>query len=148
VTSSTSLLKPVNAHVNLLGILQVVWGCIGLLLGVSTLMLAAGAVMVGVTSTGRGVPAGVTAAAFAACAAAFLVFGLGNAWAGAAVRRRQASGRLAALGLALPNLFVLPFGTALGIYAMWVLLHDETRLMFQRSVGRRDGQPREDLNRS
>jgi hypothetical protein len=138
----------VKAHVNLLGILQVVWGCIGLLLGVSTLMLAAGAVMVGVTSTGRGVPAGVTAAAFAACAAAFLGFGLGNAWAGAAVRRRQPSGRLATLGLALPNLFVLPFGTALGIYAMWVLLHDETRLMFQPLVEPRNGQSREDLTRS
>jgi hypothetical protein len=25
---------------------------------------------------------------------------------------------------------VLPFGTALGIYAMWVLLHDDTRTMF------------------
>jgi hypothetical protein len=114
----------VNAHVTLLGILQVVWGCIGLLLGVSTLMLAAGAAMVGVTSEQGSIPAGVTAAAFAACAAALLGFGLGNAWAGAAVR-------VATLGLALPNLFVLPFGTALGIYAMWVLLHDETKAMFK-----------------
>jgi hypothetical protein len=137
--------KPVNAHVNLLGILQVVWGCIGLLLGVSTLMLAAGAVMVGVTSTGRGIPAGVTAAAFAACAAALLGFGLGNAWAGAAVSRRQPSGRRAALGLAVPNLFVLPFGTALGIYAMWVLLHDETKGMF---LDPRHGQSGQDIPRS
>ena len=30
----------------------------------------------------------------------------------------------------MPNLFVLPFGTALGIYAFWVLLHDESRRMF------------------
>jgi hypothetical protein len=123
--------KPVNAHVNLLAILQMVWGSIGLLLGVSTLMLAAGAVMIGLTSEGREIPASVTAAAFAVCAAALLAFGIGNAWAGAAIRRRQPSGRLAALGLAVPNLFVLPFGTALGIYAMWVLLHDETRSMFQ-----------------
>jgi hypothetical protein len=123
--------KPVNAHVNLLAILQMVWGSIGLLLGVSTLMLAAGAVMIGLTSEGREIPAGVTAAAFAVFAAALLAFGVGNAWAGAAIRRRQPAGRLTALGLAVPNLFVLPFGTALGIYAMWVLLHDETRSMFQ-----------------
>jgi hypothetical protein len=118
-------------HLHLLGILQVVWGAIGLLLGVSTLLLAGGAVAIGVTAAGREIPAGVTAAAFAVCAAALLIFGLVNAWAGAAIRRRQPSGRLAALGLAVPNLFVLPFGTALGIYAMWVLLHDETRRMFQ-----------------
>jgi hypothetical protein len=124
-------LKPVNAHVNLLGILQLVWGSIGLLLGVSTLMLAAGAVMIGVTSEGREIPATVTAAAFAVFAAALLLFGLGNAWSGAALRRHQPTGRVAALGLAVPNLFVLPFGTALGIYAMWVLLHDETRGLFQ-----------------
>jgi hypothetical protein len=148
VSSARLLVTPVNAHVNLLGILQVVWGCIGLLLGVSTLMLAAGAVMVGVASAGRGIPAGVTAAAFAACASALLGFGLGNAWAGAAVSRRQPSGRLATLGLAVPNLFVLPFGTALGIYAMWVLLHDETRGMFQPSQPPRNGQSREDLTRS
>ena len=101
-------------------------------------MLAGGAVAIGVTSAGREIPAGVTAAAFAVCAAALLIVGLGNAWAGAAIRRRQPSGRLAALGLAVPNLFVLPFGTALGIYAMWVLLHDETRRMFVKTGARSD----------
>ena len=119
-----------SAHLKLLGILQVAWVAIGLLLGVSALMLSAGAVAIGVASQDRQIPAGVTAAAFAMCAVALLVIGLGNAWAGSAINRRRPSGRLAALGLAIPNLFVLPFGTALGIYAMWVLLHDETRRMF------------------
>ncbi len=119
-----------KAHLDLLGILQVAWGAIGLLLGVSTLMLAIGAVAVGLTSEGQQIPAGVTAAAFAVCAVALLLSGFGNAWAGTALRRRQPSGRLATLGLAIPNLFVLPFGTALGVYAMWVLLHDEARRMF------------------
>lgn len=122
-----------TAHLKLLGILQVVWGAIGLLLGVSTLMLALGAVAIGVTSEGREIPAGVTAAAFAACAVALLVVGFGNAWAGSAIGRRQPSGRLATLGLTIPNLLVLPFGTALGIYALWVLLNDETRRMFVKS---------------
>ncbi len=122
----------VTAHVNLLGILQVVWGWIGLLLGVSMLLLAGGAVIIGFTSQGREIPAGVTAAAFAACAAALLAFGVGNAWAGRAIKQRLPAGRIAAMVLAIPNLFVLPFGTALGIYAMWVLLNDEARSMFAR----------------
>jgi len=122
----------VTAHINLLGILQVVWGWIGLLLGVSMLLLAGGAVIIGLTSHGREIPAGVTAAAFAACAAALLAFGVGNAWAGRAIKQRLPAGRIAAMVLAVPNLFVLPFGTALGIYAMWVLLHDEARSMFAR----------------
>jgi hypothetical protein len=124
----------VIAHVKLLGILQMVWGAIGLLLGVSTLMLSVGAVAVGMTSGGREIPAGVTAVAFGVFATALLAAGAGNAWAGAAIRRREAPGRLAALGLAVPNLFVLPFGTALGIYALWVLLHDEARKMFLKET--------------
>jgi hypothetical protein len=35
------------------------------------------------------------------------------------------------LGLAVVNLLVLPFGTALGIYAMWVLLPDAGRRLFE-----------------
>jgi hypothetical protein len=34
------------------------------------------------------------------------------------------------LWLGALNLFVLPFGTALGIYAFWVLLHTQTRGAF------------------
>lgn len=117
-------------HLTLLGILQLVWGGIGLLLGVSTLMLAIGSVAIGLASTVDQVSAAATAVVFASCSAALLLGGSVNAWAGLAIRRRQPAGRLAAMGLAVPNLFLLPFGTALGIYAFWVLLHEETRRMF------------------
>jgi hypothetical protein len=120
----------VQPHLRLLGILQLLWGWIGLLLGVSTLMLAAGAAAIGLTSSANSLSAGATAATFGVFSAALLLGGLANAWAGAAIRKLQPGGRLATLGLAVPNLFVLPFGTALGVYAFWVLLHDETRKMF------------------
>jgi len=58
-----------------------------------------------------------------------------NAWAGRALRREQPAGRTAVLWLAVLNLFVLPFGTALGIYAFWVLLHNETRAVFVSTGG-------------
>jgi hypothetical protein len=121
----------VRPHLHLLGILQLVWGGIGVMLGVSTLMLAAGAVAIGWTTVGTGVSAGITAAAFIIFAAALLAGGVANAWAGRALQRRVANGRLVTLGLAVPNLFLLPFGTALGIYAFWVLLHNETRSLFE-----------------
>lgn len=117
-------------HLALLGILQLVWGAIGLLLGGSTLMLAMGAVAIGITSQTEAFSAAATAVVFAVFAVALLVGGLANAWAGAALRRQQPAGRMVTLGLAVPNLFVLPFGTALGVYAFWVLLHEETRRMF------------------
>jgi hypothetical protein len=122
--------KSVISHLNLLSVLQRVWGAIGVLLGVSTLMLAAGAVAIGWTG-GEAMAAGFTAAAFLACAIVLLVAGGVNAWAGTALTRRLPTGRLTTLVLAVPNLFVLPFGTALAIYAFWVLLHNETRAMFE-----------------
>lgn len=119
------------SHLNLLSVLHRVWGAIGVLLGVSTLLLAAGAVAIGWTTDGDALAAGVTAAAFLVCAIVLLAAGAVNAWAGTALTRRVPTGRLVALALAVPNLFVLPFGTALAIYAFWVLLHNDTRTMFE-----------------
>jgi hypothetical protein len=122
------------SHLHLLGILQIVWGAMGLLLGVSMLLLAIGAMAIGWSSSGDELAAGITAAAFAIFAIALLAGGGANAWAGAAIGRREAAGRLAALWLAVLNLFVLPFGTALAIYAFWVLLHNESRAQFMGSA--------------
>lgn len=120
----------VRQHLHLLSILYLVWGGLALLLGVSTLLLAGAALAIGAGSDAKRWSAVVTALAFAFCALALLVGGTANAWAGSALKRRRPGGRLAALGLAVPNLFVLPFGTALGVYSFWVLLHEETRQEF------------------
>ena len=116
-------------HLHLLVILQLVWGAIGLLLGVAMLLLAIGAIAIGVSSADDRMASGVTAGAFVVFAVALLAGGGVNAWAGSALRRHEPRGRMAVLVLAVLNLFVLPFGTALGIYAFWVLLHNETRAL-------------------
>ena len=103
------------------------------MLGLSTGLLAIGAASVGWTSPGTEVSAVVTALAFAIFAGALLVAGAANSWAGRALQQFKPRGRTVTLGLAVPNLFVLPFGTALGIYALWVLLHNETRTFFEGS---------------
>jgi hypothetical protein len=122
----------VRAHLHLLSVLQLTWGGIMLMLGVSTGLLAFGAAAVGWTSTtGAEISAAVTSLAFAVFAVALLAGGAANSWAGRALRRFKSRGRMLTLGLAVANLFVLPFGTALGIYAFWVLLHNETRTFFE-----------------
>ncbi len=119
-----------RAHLRLLGVLQLTWGAIGLLLGAATLALAAGALAISLMNSGDRVAASVTAVTFGIFALALLLGGAANAWAGRSLRRQEAAGRTAVLWLAVPNLFLLPFGTALGIYAWWVLLHNEARNMF------------------
>lgn len=119
-----------RSHLNLLGLLQLAWGAIGVLLGAAILVLAVGAIAIGVSTPDERMAAGLTAGIFAVFAAVLLVAGALNAWAGAALRRQAPAGRTTVLWLAVPNLFVLPFGTALGIYAFWVLLHNENRAVF------------------
>jgi hypothetical protein len=121
-----------HPHLHLLGVLQIAWGGIGLLLGLVVLLLAIGAIAIGVSAPNERMAAGITAAGFVMFSAALLVGGGANWWAGHALRRRQPAGRSVTLWLAVLNLFVLPFGTALGIYAFWVLLHDEHRAVFLR----------------
>lgn len=123
------------SHLRLLGILQLTWGAIGLLLGASMLLLAIGAAAIGLMATGDPVASGVTALTFSVFAGALILFGAANAWAGRALRRTQPAARPAVLALSVPNLFVLPFGTALGVYAFWVLLHNEARALFVRPAG-------------
>jgi hypothetical protein len=120
-------------HVNLLGILESLWGALAMLVGVSMLLLSAGAVaaIVDPLGTAADFAAGVTAGVFAVIGVFSLLWGGAHAWAAALLRRRRPLGRIVSLVLALVNLLVLPFGTALGAYALWVLLTDEGRRLFE-----------------
>ena len=62
--------------------------------------------------------------------------GIGHAWAAILLKRRRPLGRILSLGLALVNLLVLPFGTAFGAYALWVLLTHEGRHLFEPAAAR------------
>ncbi len=118
-------------HVELLGVLYFVWGALAVLVGVSLLALAFGAAAIA-TSTGpdRRLAAGLTAATFAGLAALALIWGFAHIWDAVAVRHHRGVARAVGLALAVVNLIVLPIGTALGIYALWVLTQDETRPLF------------------
>jgi len=118
-----------KAHVQLLGLLQLAWGGMGLLLALSLLLLAVGAAAIARTS-GDTFTATFTALLFVVFAAALALGGWANAWVGRAIRQHRAAGRTGALGLSVVNLFVLPFGTALAIYTFWVLLNNEVRALF------------------
>ena len=123
-----------RSHVNLLGLLQLVWGGIGLLLAVSLLLLAAGAAAVARATQGDPLTAGATALLFIVFGTALALGGWASAWAGRALRRHRANGRTGALLLGVLNLFVLPFGTTLAIYTFWVLLHNDARALFEHGT--------------
>ena len=120
-------------HVNLLGILATLWGALAMLVGVSMLLLAAGALAELLAPAANRVDfaAGLTAAMFVLIGVFALVWGGAHVWAAVLMKRRRPLGRVLSLALAVVNLLVLPFGTAFGAYALWVLLRDEGRRLFE-----------------
>jgi hypothetical protein len=124
-----------SAHVDFVGILFIVWGLLTALVGLSTLALGVGAVAL-IASASRGggggqVAAGLTAAAFTTLALIAIAWGAAHVAVGVPVRRRKPLARLLALMLGSVDLLLLPYGTALGIYALWVLLNEDGKKMFE-----------------
>ena len=117
-----------TSHVDLLGTLFIIWGLLTTLVGVSTLALGVAAAAL-VTSRGS-VAAGVTAAAFTTLAVLAMVWGVVHVIVGIPLRRRQPWSRLIALMLGSVDLLLLPYGTALGAYALWVLLDEKGKALF------------------
>ena len=121
------------SHVDFVGVLFIVWGLLTMLVGVSTLALGIGAVAL-ITSTNRGgggqMAAGLTAAAFTTLAIIAIVWGLAHVVVGVPLRRRKPWARLLALTLGSIDLLLLPYGTALGAYALWVLLNEKGKALF------------------
>jgi hypothetical protein len=119
-----------KSHVNFLGVLQVTWGAIGLVLGLSLLLLAGGAAAIVRAAPGDSWTAVMTALLFLMFATALGLGGWANVWVGRGLRQLRPSGRTGAFVVSVINLFVLPFGTALAIYSFWVLLHNDARALF------------------
>ena len=122
-----------TSHVDLVGVLFIVWGLLTTLVGVSTLALGVGAVAL-ITSASRGggggqFAAGLTAAAFTTLAIIAIVWGAAHVVVGVPLRRHRPWSRLLALMLGSVDLLLLPYGTALGVYALWVLLNEEGKAL-------------------
>jgi hypothetical protein len=124
-----------GSHVDFVGVLFIVWGLLTTLVGVSTLALGVGAVAL-ITSASRGggggqVAAGLTAAAFTALAVIAILWGSAHVIVGVPLRRHQPWARLVALMLGSVDLLLLPYGTALGVYALYVLLNEKGKQLFE-----------------
>ena len=126
-------------HVDLVGVLFIIWGLLTALVGVSTLALGVGAVAL-IASAGRSgggagqVAAGVTAAIFTALAVIAIAWGAAHVVVGVPLRRRRPWARLVALTLGAVDLLLLPYGTAVGVYAMWALLSEDGKRIFEIQI--------------
>ena len=121
-------------HIDFLAQLYRLWGAVFAIVGAAALALTGGAAAIarvsGPVATGSDVAAGVTAVAMGTLAVVALIWAGLHTWVGRVLAGYGPRARLLALGLAIGNLPLLPFGTVLGGYALWVLLHNEGRQVF------------------
>ena len=111
-----------------------IWGGLTILIGASTLALgmAAASLIAAATDAGRGqFAASLTAVTFTVFAVLAMIWGAAHVAVGTLVRRRRHWSRLGAILLGSVDLLLLPYGTALGLYALWVLLREESKQMFE-----------------
>ena len=130
-------LRSPESHVDLVGVLFMVWGGLTILIGASTLALgmAAAALISSAAQAGRGqFAASLTAATFTVLALLAVLWGAAHLFVGVLVRRRRHWSRLGAILLGSVDLLLLPYGTALGVYALWILLREDTKRLFEEPV--------------
>jgi len=122
-----------KSQVDFLGVLFVVWGLLTVVVGLSTLALGVGAVALIASASRSGgsqVAAGLTAAAFTTLAFIAMLWGAAHVVVGLPLRRHVPWSRRIALMLGSVDLLLLPYGTALGVYALYVLLNEKGKTLF------------------
>jgi len=120
-----------DRHIEFLGNLYVIWAWFNGLIAGGLACFAVSAVLLARTTPdsqpGTEIAAGVTAGGLLTLAAGAAIWAGVHWWAGRALRRFDRNGRLVALALSIGDSFLLPLGTALAGYALWVLLQEDAR---------------------
>src|SRR5262249_45919248 len=133
-SKSPSRWRSMSRHVACLSRLFVAWSAFNGIGGGSILAFAVSAASLAATSgadrEGTEVAAGVTAAMLGLVAIAALTWGGVHYYCARGLRAHRPGARALGLALAMFNLPLLPLGTGLGSYALWVLLSNDTRNLF------------------
>ena len=115
-----------DQHVRIVAIIYIIMGAIGILAG-----LALFAVILGIgASSGEPDAAWITGTVGLLAGGFVLVVSLPSILAGIGLQKRKEWARILTIILSVLNLFGFPIGTAIGAYALWVMLNEQSRPLF------------------
>lgn len=124
-----------ETHVKVLGVLYIAFSALSLLVALF-LMLAIGSAagIVGLTAESSDAAVAIPILGLAGTALGFmlLVLSLPGLITGWGLLNYKSWARILGLVLSVLNLLNIPFGTALGIYGLWVLFNKDTERLFNR----------------
>jgi hypothetical protein len=115
-------------HVRILGWCFIVYSALIVLvgLGIGSMVLFGGAI------SGDREAMFITGAVGAGIACFLILVSLPGMFAGVGLLKMQPWARIVAIIVGVLHILSFPFGTALGVYTLWVLLNAETEELFRR----------------
>jgi len=121
-------------HITVLGALYIAFGILEVLIAIIFITLVIGGGIISGDEEAMAITSGVGAAV----AAILIMIATPAIIGGIALLKYRPWARILVLILGCLNLLSIPFGTALGIYTIWVMIQDETVRLFgvqKRSAG-------------
>jgi hypothetical protein len=130
-------MNPMQTHVKVLAILHIVFGALGVLIGLGIFAVFGG--VAGLVQMDHDPDAAMVVPMLGAIGGfvliVLLVLSVPGIIAGVGLLSYQPWARILTIVLSILDLMSIPFGTALGIYGLWVLFTTEgARLFDQRGV--------------
>jgi hypothetical protein len=126
-------------HVRILGVLNIVWGSLGVIGALFVLLIFGGALgLVGIASHQEpeaAIAVPIIGLIGGAISLIILVTSIPAIVAGIGLLRMASWSRTVGIFISALHLLGFPFGTALGIYGLWVLMSNETAELFVPSRG-------------
>ena len=125
-----------DSHVKTLGWLHIVFGSFGVLAGLGIFAFFGSlAALVGITehTDDKLVAIPILGGLGGIIFIIALIFSLPSLIAGFGLLNYKPWARILSIVLSALDLFHVPFGTALGVYGLWVLLNPQTEAMFQNA---------------
>lgn len=116
-------------HITLVAALNLGMGILGVLVAIFCFVFLIG---VGV-ATGDPVAARVLSIVGIVCAFFFVVTSIPQIIGGIGLWKRREWARIVLLVVSVIELLNIPLGTALGVYTIWVLIHDDTKRILQEA---------------
>ncbi|MBC8180541.1 hypothetical protein H8E88_05390 [candidate division KSB1 bacterium] len=117
-------------HITLAGALRIGAGALGIMIAIIVFVAVAGG---GLLSRDPEAIA-ITSMVGSIIAVVLVVFSIPDIIAGIGLLKRRPWARILTLILSCIDLIEIPFGTALGVYSLWVLLNDETAEIFNNQT--------------
>jgi hypothetical protein len=129
-------IAPMDTHLKVLGALQIALGAIGLMMAMFLVLVFGGAA--GIVSSSGNPDASFAVPIIGLTGMALVTFltltSLPSIVIGIGLLRRRSWARIAGIVISIISLMMIPFGTVVGAYGLWVLFSKDTERLFMSSV--------------